>query len=384
MAITYVEFDTTPAGFVAALKAQILTNAHWSDQGVVAATTTSTGATTAAGSTVTLTSATGFTIGSYLTAGVGTANEAAFLITNVVGNVVTISGTWNVIFPSGNTFKTRNNVLRSLSDRGADLIIDLDAGASVGLVNAVQFSVYRAYAGTAPGGYTDAKLYYLYWKVQTGAATMPLHVVLSAGKNHLYFSVEGPRANEANASSTAYGTVRNYFALSDMIAYNASDTVPAVVAMGQSQAQGTPNTQYFSHSAYISRDSVNAASWTIGRLASLDWPTVQTSDVVTLNRTCTIDGNTYLFPYVLASETEGMRGRLSSFFYCGSTGPTPLSDMPENVGSKVTYGGIVYKLLAVNKGDGSNLAWGPFGAAANNGGSPNRSVVVAVPFAVAV
>lgn len=381
MTITYTEFDTTPAGLIAALKAAILVNTHWSDQGVVAVTTTSTGATTAAGNTVTLTSAAGFTVGSYLTAGVGTANEYGFLITAVVGNVVTISGTWGFIYPSGNTFKTRNTVLKSTSDRGAELIVDLEAGISTSSVVNLNLSTYRQYTGTAPGGQTDAKLYSIYWKIAAGLATMPLHVILSVGKNHLFISIEGPRANETSTQSTTYGSVRNYFAICDLIPYHAGDTIPAAIGIGV--ITNVPSTNSMSHQVHVSRDAANTASWQPGRLGSLDWPTMYTTDVVTLNRTCTIDGNTYLFPYVMASEAEGLRGRLSSFFYCGTTAPSPVADYPEPVGTKVSYDGIIYRLLAVNKGDGTNVAWGPFGTSLNNG-AITRSTVVAVPFAVAV
>lgn len=380
MTITYTEFDTTPAGLIAALKAAILVNTHWSDQGVVASTTTSTGATAAAGATVTLTSASGFTVGAYLTAGVGTANENAYLIAAVAGNVVTISGTWGVIFPSGNTFKTRNTVLKSTSDRGAALIVDLEAGAVSPTFTNLLLSVYRQYTGTAPGGQTDAKQYNLYWKIATGTSAMPLHVTLSAGKNHLFISIEGPRSNETSTQSATFGSGKNYFALCDLIPYHAGDAVPAAIGIGVNT--NGPSTSLNSHQVHISRDSTDTISWSPGRLGSLDWPTVATTDVVTLNRSCTIDGNTYLFPYVVASEAEGLRGRLSSFFYAGTTGPTPVADYPEPVGTKVSYDGIVYKMLAVNKGDGTNPAWGPFGASANST-AITRSTVVAVPFAVA-
>jgi hypothetical protein len=46
----------------------------------------------------------------------------------------------------------------------------------------------------------------------------------------------------------------------------------------------------------------------------------------------------------------------------------------------VEFDGAEYKLLAVNKGDGSNVAWGPFGSI-DNDSSPTRSLVLAVPYA---
>jgi hypothetical protein len=378
MTITYEEFDSTPATLLAALKTKILSNPHWSDQGVVNVSTTSTGATSAAGNTVTLTSAAGFTVGSFLTAGVGTANENTFQITAVAGAVVTVSGTWGVIYPSGNTFRTRNTVLKSTSDRGAALIVDLENGYIA--TNFMGIAAYRAYTGTAQGGQTDMRSYSVYWKAGSGTATMPIHVTLSVGKNHLFFAVEGPRPSEPSTSSTTYGSLKSYFAMSDLIPYHAADTIPAVVAIGS--VTYSPSVSAGGHQCQISRDSTNAYSWSSGRLGTLAWPTMFATDYVTMPRNCTIDGNSYLFPYVLFSEMEGIRGRLSSFFYAGGT-QLSTYDYPDPVGTKITFDGLVYKLVAVNRGDGSFNTWGPFGSITQST-APLRSLVVAVPFAVAV
>jgi hypothetical protein len=382
MTITYEEFDSTPATLIAALKTKILANTHWTDQGVVAVSTTSTGATVAAQSTVTLTSAAGFVAGQWIVVNPGT-SDALYQVSSIAGNVLTVVGTWGVIFASGSTFRTRNTVLKSTSDRGVDLIVDLEGGGLSGAY--IGTTTYRAYAGTAPGGHTDSKNYWLYWKTSGAVMTVPLHVTLSVGKNHLFFAIEGPRPFETGPTSTTYGSIKNYFAVCDLVPYHAADTTGAVIGIsGSTNGASTPAVSVAnSHQVAVSRDFANTASWQPGRLASLDWPTIYTTDVVTMNRTCTIDGNTYLFPYVMVSEAEGIRGRLSTFFYCGTTSPSPVTDFPDPVGTKVSYGGIVYKLVAVNKGDGTSVAWGPFGSVANNG-AITRSIIVAVPFAVAV
>lgn len=378
MTITYEEYDTTPAGFLALLKTKILSNPHWSDQGVVGSTTTSTGATTSGGTTVNLTSAAGFTIGSFLVAGVGTANENSFQITNVVGNTVTISGTWGFAFPSGNTFKTKNTVLKSTSDRGALLMVDIEAWTT-GLYY-WGFQVYRGYTGTSPGGHTDGKGYQVWWRAGGGTSTMPIHVTLSVGKNHLFVAVEGPRGYEASPTNTTYGSIKTYFALSDLIPYHEEDTIPAVVAVS---VQGwNPTVPGNGHQAQISRDSEDTVSWQAARLGTISWPTMFSSSYVTMPRNCTIDGNSYLFPYVVFSEAEGIRGRLSSFFYAGGTQMSTILDLSEPVGAKVTYDGIEYILVAVTKGDGTNDPWGPFGLTFAST-AVMRSIVVAVPYAVA-
>lgn len=384
MAITYSEFDTTPAGLLAALKAAILTNADWSDYGVVNTTTTSTGATTAAGSTVTLTSVTGYAVGGWITAAPGGVGgpEISRQITSIVGNVITISGTWGSIYASGATFKTRGTVLHSTTTEGAKLIVDLEAGNDN--ASYIGFNVYRDWtSGTVPGGHVDYKPYFLYYRFTAGTSTMPIHVTLSVGKDHLFVAIEGPRAGETSATSTTYGTIKNYFAVSALTPYHAEDEVPAVIAIGITNQSSTPSVNTNAHQVGVSRDAADLTSWQPGRLATLDWPTIYTTDVVTMERDCTIDGSTYLLPYVMFSEEEGIRGRLSNFFYCGTTAPSPLTDFPEPVGSKVNYDGITYKLIATNKGDGSNAAWGPFGSISNSSSLPLRSIVLAVPFAVA-
>lgn len=378
MTITYSEFDTTAGTLIADLKAAILTNAAWAAIAVTPVSTTSTGATTSAGNTVTLTSATGFTAGQWITVNPG-ATEVYKQVASVAGNVVTITTTWGAIFASGTTFRTRNNILKATTDRGADMIVDLEgADTNNGWLG---LSLYRQWTGTAPGGQVDADQYSIYYRTSASTSAIPVHVTLSVSKNHLFIGLEGPRASELNPTSTIYGSVRNYFAVTDLVPYHLTDSVPAVIGLG-TYSLGAPTVNNGGHRASISRDSINANSWQSGRLASLDWPTVQMTDVVTMNRSCTIDGKTYLLPYVLFSNTEGLRGRLKHFFYCGTTAPTPSTDLPEPVGSKVTYDGVTYKLLAVNKGDGAASAWGPFGSSNNTSGTTLlRSVVVAVPFA---
>jgi hypothetical protein len=302
-------------------------------------------------------------------------------VTAVSGLTITVNANWGVVFASGTTFRARSTVLKATSDRGAALIVDLE-GEALG-TNVIGLATYRAFTGTVPGGWTDRQGYWLYWKVAAGTATMPLHVTLSVGKNHLFIGIEGPRPHEASTTSATYGSVKNYFAMSDLIAYHAADTVPAAIAIGQSINATSGSTQFNSHQVQISRDSQNTTSWSQGRLASLEWPTIYSTDVVPMNRACTIDGSSYLLPYVLFSEAEGIRGRLSSFFYANSTAPSPFTDLPDPVGVRVEYDGIIYKLLAVNKGDGTNVAWGPFGSIANST-TVTRSVIVAVPYAVAV
>jgi hypothetical protein len=112
MAVTFAQFDTTPAGAVAAIKAAILASTDWS---------------------------------------------------NPAGDRVICTTT-----------------------RGAAMVVDLaDAAASVATL---QFGVYRT------TGLADKIIRYLRWRVSGGATSDPLHCAVSAGKDHLFITVEGPRA----------------------------------------------------------------------------------------------------------------------------------------------------------------------------------------------
>jgi hypothetical protein len=383
MAITYSEFDTTPAGLVAALKAAILASSDWSaDAAITPATTTTTGATSASGTTVTVTSTTGLSVGQSITIGtIGSGTETHRVITGITGSTLTVTPTWGVIYASGSALRTRNNIVRTTTTSGAKIVLDLEGASSDNYLSYLGVGIYREYAGTAPSGFTDPTQAYCYYRATAGTSTMPLHVVLSAGKDHLFFSIEGPRASEASPTSTTYGSVKNYVAISELTPYHAADTTPAVVVAGYAFPLLLPSVSSGAHQSAASRNWNNTASWGAGRLATLDWPTIFTTDVVTMPRDCDIDGNTYLLPYVYFSEADGIRGRLKNIFYAGTTAPSAVTDLPEPVGSKVSYNGITYKLIAPNKGDGSNVAWGPFGSVSNGSSTPMRSIVIAVPFA---
>lgn len=382
MAITYAEFDATPATIISALKTNILANPDWSDQGVTVLNTTVSIATTSSGTIINLASTAGLAPGQWLIVNPGATEVYRQITTINSATQVGIVGTVGSIYAIGTTVRTRATVLRTTTDSGAAMIIDLEGGDFT--TNGLGIAMYRQYTGTDPGGFADPSMFGLFWKTAVMPSTSPIHVILSAGKNHLFISVEGPRQFESGTTSATYGSVRNYFAASDLVRYHAGDTVPTVIGIGAPifSAQTSVNSGF--HQAQISRDSTDTHSWRPGRLATLDWPTIGSTDVVTPNRDCAIDDSTYLLPYVLFSEFEGIRGRLSHFFYGCSNAPTPITDIPDPVNSKVAYNGVVYKMLAVNKGDGSSAAWGPFGSALNSSSIPLRSVIVAVPFAAEV
>jgi hypothetical protein len=386
MGIAYSEFDTTPATLVSTIKAAILGSSDWTSVPVTPVSTTNTVATTAAGNTITLSSVAGIVSGQVIAIAPGTANEVQRLVLSVSGNVVTISGTWGLIYATNTTVVTRNEILRTTTSAGAPMVIDLAGNLTgvAGQANVFALLTYRQWTGNTPGGHTDLNTSYATYKSGAQLTTQPVHVTVSAGKNHVFIAIEGPRAHEAGATSTLYGSLKNYVFVAGVTPYHASDAIPCVVTGSQVTWVAASSVASNAHQVAISRDSTNSNSWTAGRLASLTMPTMYTStDVISVNRVCTIDGKTYLLPYVLFSETEGIRGRLTSLFYANTNAPSPVGDYPDPTNGQVELNGVIYKLVPVSKSDGANQAWGPFGIVGPPG-VITRTVLVAVPYAEAV
>lgn len=272
---------------------------------------------------------------------------------------------------------SKPSLYKATTTRGADMIFDLEDAAIT--LNLMTIGVWRAHDGTTG---TDKMQRWLYFRTNTtgAVATMPLHCIVSLSKEHVFISVEGPRPNETGPTSTQVGSLRNYFFMCDVVPYHAADTTPIVVAGGGMAATAAAHISSNSHQINLSRNFVNTASWSVAKLLTLDFPTCSSSETIQVTRQASGDGKYYLFPYVVIGDESGLRGRLSSFFFAGYN----FSDTPEiavpPVGSKVTYGGQTYRLLAVSKGDGTSATWAQFGAAANSSVSTYyKTPVVAVP-----
>lgn len=381
MALVYSEFDTTAQNLVKDLKAKILTCTDWADISIATPSTTLGSAAAAGATTITVASSTNFTVGMVVVFEPGTANEEYRTIVTVPnGTSFTVAAT-TLAHASGVTVRNGSAILKATTARGAQMVIDLADQHPTLQYLAVGF--YRTHTGASGGGVDRLSRYVPFRSNTTGASfTMPLHVVLSVSKDHLFFSIEGPRATEAGTTSTTYGGVRCYCFMTDLVPYNASDTTPAVVAFASVTNTPSSTTATQSHIAYISRNFANTASWDTCRIASLSFLSAQAADTVALRRACTIDGNYYLFPYVVFSEAEGMRGRLAMLFYAGSNAPTPTYDEPAPVGDTVTYGGNTYKITLTDRNDGNGQSvWGALGSSGNASANSNRSLAVALPVA---
>lgn len=273
------------------------------------------------------------------------------------------------------------DMYQATTTRGAKMIVNF-ADAAID-TNKATIGVWRDHDGTTG---TDKLLRYLPFRRTAGGTTAnPLHVVVSAGKEHLFVSVEGPYGSEAGTEHTTYGSMRTYFVICDLVPYFDAtvDPIPAVVVAGfhTTSADVDDNQSY---RAYVSRNSDNTSSWRSAVLASLEFPHRGTGQSYTL-RNEGVDGQYYLFPYVVFDEYEGMRGRLNGIFYAGFTYQDNNVHVPNPPnGSVVTYAGSPYKLVAPTKSNSTvNIfVWGPLGASYTYSGTHgHKSVVIAVPHA---
>lgn len=233
--------------------------------------------------------------------------------------------------------------------RGADMVVDLaDAAASN---QRMQMGVYRT------SGLSDKVTRYLQWRDTGGSTSDPIHLVVSAGKEHLYLQVTAPYTGEANASSN-----RGSFFISDLVPYFSTDSVAAVVCGGQASDSLT-NNHYLCH---VSRNAANNASWVTAYLGALGFQGINSP---VNHQMPAADGDVYLSPYVVVETLAGLRGRLAEFFWAGWTdvalaGPGQLS--------KVTVGGNTYIVQKAFNGGQLHSAFGN----ANSSNVP----MVAVPF----
>lgn len=302
----YIEFDTTPASVVAALKAQMLNSTDW---------------------------------------------------TNIAGGT--------------------GHVMSATTTRGAQMAIDLSDAAATS--RTLQLGIYRTYSGTG----VDKQTRYVNWHpVSAGATTDPIHVMLSLGKDHLFFAIEGPRPGEPNPDDGAtVGSTRQCLFLGDIVPYFAGDSV-AALALVANTVNGAQSTN--GELIYVSRNAANNASWVNAKLATLAHPAMQFGTALPWNaaqRTALGDSNTYLWPYVVIEDVAGIRGRLNKAFFAGfnRTGSTITADFPPPLYQRLVYNSENFVLLAPHRGTGSANSRSGFGHVLISGANYTDSPVVALP-----
>src|SRR3954471_9618280 len=84
------------------------------------------------------------------------------------------------------------NILKATTTRGAQMVVDLTDAAIA--LNLLTIAFYRTHDGVTG---VDKITRFIYFKSgATGATTNPVYCVVSASKEHLYVSVEGPRSGQ--------------------------------------------------------------------------------------------------------------------------------------------------------------------------------------------
>lgn len=379
--LVYAEFDSTNQTLLADLITHITASASWSK----ISSTASLGTLSAASSSNVLTFAAGsvpaVTVGQVIRIGEAGASDTEYRnVQTVTSTTVTCTFAFSNAHAVGTKVYQGGEVLKATTSTGIDMVLDLmDSYVTLATTSHLNMAVYRAHDGTPTGG-TDRSPRWLYWRGISAAASGSslVHCIVSASKDHLYVSVEGPRFSETDPDGASYGSIRSYFFMDTLVPYFTND-VPTIFVGGNTTIGYLASTGS-SALGFISRSFNGATAWDQARLGTVTFPTNGISASMNYERQSIGDGQYYLFPYVALSDAAGIRGRLGHFFFAGHTNPDYISDLtvsPPSLGSKVTFEGNTYKLLSVNRGAGSSV-WGQFGAATNTSGGPN-GIVVAVP-----
>lgn len=263
-------------------------------------------------------------------------------------------------------------VVKATTTRGAQMVVDLADAAATAM--RAQLGVYRTHDGSTG---VDKVTRYVSWRDSGGATSDPLHVRVSAGKEHLYIDIEGPRPGEANAVDSNNGSQRQCFYIGDLVPYFGGDTIAAVAMFGPTN-QGN----FSGYTWHVSRNQGNNASWVPANAISLQIPTSANQSVFPMNSVNPLaagDGKLYMWPYVIVEQADGLRGRINKAFMCGVTTSSAGEAAPA-LYSKRTYGGDTYILLnPIKAANTSNWSNSGFGAHAWNS-TATQSSVVAIPF----
>lgn len=252
---------------------------------------------------------------------------------NIVADLkakILLSSDWSN--PSGNR-------VVCTTTRGADMVVDLaDAAAQP---HQMQLGVYRTAA------LADKIVRYIIWRQSGGSSTNPLHVTVSVGKEHLWITIEGPRAGEPNAVLSTSGSYRGVLYLGDLIPYFSNDTVPAVVLVAmQTSGDVTPA------QCRVSRNRSNSVSWEHAKICSFEPPHDEpaSTSVYNVTRLASNNSKMYLFPFVLFEDVDGLRGRLNKIYNMGFAIARATSGEPSPaIFSRVSYDGETFILLPTSR-----------------------------------
>lgn len=381
--LVYAEFDTTQQNLISDLLDNITASASWSKINSTTALVSTT-ASVAAGATVLTASSgawasAGIGIGSVVRIGAkGAADTEYRTVTATAATTITVAAL-TYAHASGTNVYDGHEILKATTTRGADMIVDImDSHISVAGL-ALPIACWRSHTG-AMGGGTGRTGRFVPWRLTgTPTATNLIHCIVSASKEHLFISLEGPRYNEVNPESGTLGSSKSVFGISDLVPYFGGDTTPVATAVGKNLT----GIASFPLDLYVNntRDAANTVDWPQGRLLTLTNPSNGGAYSMNYMRQAAGDGNWYLAPYVVVEDTNGMRGRLAAFHFAGLVNPDGLDAglvASPPIGSKVTYSGQLYKIVTCYKTGSNNALYGAFGGVTNNSNSANN-VAIAVP-----
>lgn len=391
MATAYNVFDSTVGSVVSDIVTKTLLSSDWAEitptwSGVTLSASAGTTATT-----YSTTNTAGMYVGMMLKTTISSVDYYRRVTAIVANSSFTVSAYIGVAQSSGQVYTLGQRILKTTTTRGAQMVFAVSlaaGGSSDAYSNSVAFQFFRTHGGASISDFSDASsVRYVPFSTSTTpkALTDAVHAVLTAGKEHIFLTVEGPRNNEANTDSTSYGAIKNDMFMVDVVPYHAGDTQPCVAAYGRwaNSSTGDPTTDTW---VEVSRNAANNASWVPAKIATLSYFGTGGQTLGSrLQRTCSIDGNEYLWPYVVIQDGEGLRGRLNNIFnagwnaYVGAAG----GDTGEPIGDVLTYNSKDYVLVPVTKGGstGGTQQYSPLGmpGMTTYTSSGYLSAIVAIP-----
>lgn len=234
------------------------------------------------------------------------------------------------------------SVVKSTTTRGAELVVDLAKSAATAI--RLGISAWRVWTGSGPGTGTDESgTRYLTWRNSGGATSDTLYVIVSVSKEHLFISVEGPKAGDTNAISSTAGSATQTMYLGDIVPYHAGDTVPTCAFVCYDQ---TTLGQSVTYSILVGRDQGGTRSWSPATLATVQAPSTSVNPTL-LQHYAKGDSKTYLFPWLVVEHADGLRGRLAEIFSGGWISQAPTATSPGGLSPdfEVTYSSKTYKLV---------------------------------------
>ena len=382
MALAYNEFSGLQSEMGALIKQYVLRSSDWAHLQLTTGTQATTLSAQANAGATSISTAATIPANQFIVIGNGAANPEVRRVTSVSG-----AGPYTVNFATALTATYTNgtavgvgSIVKATTTRGAQMVIDFNEATPD--VNNMYLAIYRTHDGTTS---TGKLLRYIYITFQ-GTTNVGYYRV-SAGKEHLWFDIANPRWGETGYDAT-YGPGRTFGAMCDVVPYHAGDTVPCVAAIMHSRT-GNSNS---GERAMISRNQGDTTSWVPATLLTLNVATPMSAPYVNTNyqnneqRIAKGDGKTYLWPFVVVEDQDGLRGRLASFHNGGYSGYSnanvdgyqPTVGLAAN--SEISYGGTTYRLLRPIMGSSSSYGEAAFSSAQAYRNS-DECLLIAVPVA---